>query len=155
MLVIGFWEHHMLYPIMWVALVTLPTLYRDECLGVDGLLPRIFMPSTGGSVACLEGGIQVRDLMWRMWPLFTVTNWVVMIAVDWAYRRLVAGRTSFEQVPQGCPTWKRLLAFLLFPFSDLFLFVLPTFHAHARMFLSTKFEYIVSPKVNSSRPDAV
>ena len=35
---------------------------------------------------------------------------------------------------------------MLYPLSDLVLFVVPTFHAHLRMALSTNFTYIVAPK---------
>ena len=41
----------------------------------------------------------------------------------------------------------RVAAFAFFPLADLLLFVLPSLHAHARMALSTRFDYVVAPKV--------
>ena len=41
----------------------------------------------------------------------------------------------------------RILSFAAFPVADLLLFVLPSLHAHARMALSTRFDYVVAPKV--------
>jgi hypothetical protein len=41
----------------------------------------------------------------------------------------------------------RVLSFAAFPVADLLLFVLPSLHAHARMALSTRFDYVVAPKV--------
>jgi len=151
LLIIGFWEHHLLYPVMWVAITTVASLYRTECLDVSWIMPEVIMGANEpGHICGIGRSVYVHDLLFRLWLLFVVSNWVVVLCLDWAYRRLVVGRNHFERVPQGRPSRKRSISFALFPLADIFLFVIPTFHAHFRMFLSTKFEYIVSPKETSS-----
>jgi len=140
MLVLGFWEHHLLYPIMWVALVTMPSMYHDKCLDIRWPYPII------EDGPCVGHRFHVGSVSSKLWLFFFVSNWSVLLVLDLAYRRLTEGRTNFERVPKGFPTLKRSLSFLVFPLADVFLFLIPTLHAHARMFMSTKFEYIVSPK---------
>mmetsp|Transcript_112093 Transcript_112093/g.317102 ORF Transcript_112093/g.317102 Transcript_112093/m.317102 type:complete len:661 (-) Transcript_112093:233-2215(-) len=150
MLFVGFWEHHLLYPVMWVAVMALATVYRHECLdlGVPSL-----QAWRGLSTGCPEGALDISALTFRCGLFFASSNWLLLIVLDWSYRSLVAGRASFDGVPQGFPPLSRLLSFILFPLSDVFLFVLPTFHAHAHMLLSTRFEYIVSPKFTARHQD--
>lgn len=150
MLLLGLWEHHLLYPVMWVGLVTLPSLYPNECLEVDGWWIRM---AVRAGDRCLNG-VPVHDLLFKLWLVFVVVNALVMLCLDWAYRQHVAGRTHFESVPQGRPTIMRSFSFFLFPLADIILFVAPTFHAHIKMFLSTDFVYIVSPKENTLRAKA-
>mmetsp|Transcript_41821 Transcript_41821/g.91254 ORF Transcript_41821/g.91254 Transcript_41821/m.91254 type:complete len:674 (-) Transcript_41821:104-2125(-) len=146
-LIVGLWEQHLLSPIMWVAIVSSRFLYRQECLFVDSI-PSISVPDEATTL-CPVGGVRVHDALFRVWVVFVLGNWASVLVLDWTYRCLVAGRTHFERVPQGVPSLKRAFSFLLFPILDVFLFVIPTFHAHTQMFISTHFNYVVAPKKRS------
>jgi len=69
-----------------------------------------------------------------------------VLVLDWWYRCLVKDRTHFERVPQGVPSLRRALTFLVFPVADVVFHVIPTWHAYLKMFLSTGFEYEVAAK---------
>lgn len=115
-------EHHLLYPLMWIVLAAAPWLVKDWATG------------------------------WRfkLWAGFFVVNFFMLNVLDHAYRDVLA-RDAGCGGPRarGLAAFRgaRVAAFVFFPFADLLLFVLPSLHAHARMALSTRFDYVVAPKV--------
>merc|ERR1712113_959104 len=119
---------------MWVAMLTVPCFYRNLCLD----LPDSWSLPTIEDGMCKDHSIHVHSISTKLWLFFFVSNWSMILLLDAVYRRVVQGRTNFERVPTGL-SLKRSMSFLVFPLSDVFLFVLPTLHAHARMLLSTKF----------------
>ncbi|KAJ1458828.1 hypothetical protein M885DRAFT_512663 [Pelagophyceae sp. CCMP2097] len=121
-------EHHLLYPLMWIVLAAAPWL-------VDGWA---------------EGW------RFRLWACFYVTNWACLNLIDTLYRNLLSRKAADGAGGQHAadlakPRIARVLAFAFFPIADCLLFVLPSLHAHARMAISTSFNYVVAPKVPSLR----
>lgn len=115
-------EHHLLYPLMWIVLAAAPWLVEGWAMG------------------------------WRLklWVGFFVANFVLLNVLDHAYRELLSrdrGCGGPDAASLKTPRLSRVLAFAAFPLADLLLFVLPSLHAHARMALSTRFDYVVAPKV--------
>lgn len=122
-------EHHLYYPLMWIVVAAAPWLVQDWAMG------------------------------WRfqLWVCFYISNFLFLNHLDLAYRRVLASRPNKGA---GGPNAHRLanfslpraLAFVAFPVADLLLFVLPSLHAHARMALSTRFDYVVAPKLAICAP---
>jgi len=131
------YEHHLLYSVMWCVLLLAPYVFRTDWSS------------------------------WRTlcWAAFLAANWSCLANLDRTYRALLAGRRHFGHATSSDPgrdargclgqphvdrSWwgdtGRLVELLLFPLSDLLLFVLPTFHAHAQMAASTDMTYVVAPK---------
>ncbi|KAJ8606621.1 hypothetical protein CTAYLR_008375 [Chrysophaeum taylorii] len=118
-------EHHLYYPLMWIVLAAAPWLVDDWATG------------------------------WRfqLWASFYISNFFFLNILDANYRAILA---SGPEQGAGGPnarnltifSLKRTLAFGAYPLADLFLFVLPSLHAHARMALSTRFDYVVAPKLS-------
>lgn len=114
------YEHHLLYNVMWIALFAAPYVFD----------------SWGH---------------WRFecWLAFLIWNWCGLIVLDGLYRvNLLKNRLHFKHSVEFISV-QRALTLLMYPISDFFLFVIPTFHAHVRMALSTDFKYIVAPKVGA------
>jgi hypothetical protein len=117
MVLFAAYEQHMMFNVMWVALLLAPFSFHH--LG-----------------------------SWRffVWVAFLATNWTFLTVLDSQYRRrLLRGRQHFDH-PTETYSAKQCAVLALSPVSDFLLFVLPTFHAHLRMALSTDFAYIVAPK---------
>ena len=116
-------EHHLLYPLMWVILFAAPWLLEGWATG----------------------------WRFRLWVGFFVANFVLLNVLDRGYRDALAdhGRGAGGPGAAALPKLSlgRVVSFAFFPVADLLLFVLPSLHAHARMALSTRFEYVVAPKV--------
>lgn len=123
------YEQHMMFNVMWVALLISP--YTFHHLGT-----------------------------WRFvtWVLFLTVNWTVLTVLDMQYRsKLIHGRQHFNH-PTETFTFKSAATLALSPLSDFLLFILPTYHAHLRMALSTDYTYIVAPKAaanTQSPPEAI
>lgn len=85
---------------------------------------------------------------WRfnLWVGFLVWNWVALVALDGIYRAWLLPRRQHFNHSTVFFSVHRAVTMMLYPLSDLVLFVVPTFHAHLRMALSTSFTYIVAPK---------
>ena len=115
-------EHHLLYPLMWIVLAAAPWLVEGWATG----------------------------WRFRLWVGFFVANFILLNVLDHCYREILARDRGCGGVDAS--TLKeirvsRILSFAAFPVADLLLFVLPSLHAHARMALSTRFDYVVAPKV--------
>lgn len=112
------YEHHLLYNVMWVALFAAPYLFG-------------------------EWG------QWRFdcWLFFLTWNWFGLILLDGLYRSTLLNNRLHFKHPIEFTSVKRALSLMMYPVSDFLLFVLPTFHAHVRMALSTDFKYVVAPKL--------
>ena len=115
-------EHHLLYPLMWIVLAAAPWLVEGWATG------------------------------WRfkLWAAFFVANFFMLNVLDASYRGILArdtgcGGPAFATLDR--PRAARVAAFVIFPIADLLLFVLPSLHAHVRMAISTRFDYVVAPKV--------
>ena len=121
-------EHHLIYPVMWVAVALSPWILGRHWAGAT-------------------------QFAFVTWITFVVLNWSCLVALDSAYRKkLTTGRMHFRcEAGSLCTTGalRRVGSLALFPLADVLLFVVPSFHAHARMALSTQFDYIVAPKVVS------
>ncbi|KAJ8606620.1 hypothetical protein CTAYLR_008374 [Chrysophaeum taylorii] len=118
-------EHHLYYPLMWIVLAAAPWLVDDWATG------------------------------WRfqLWAGFYVSNFLFLNLLDSEYRKIIArgpkhgaGGPNARRLTEF--SLKRAIAFFAFPVADLLLFVLPSLHAHARMALSTRFAYVVAPKLS-------
>ena len=86
----------------------------------------------------------------RLWVGFFVANFGLLNMLDAKYRDILSrDRGCGGPNAASLRTFRaaRCAAFVFFPLADLLLFVLPSLHAHARMFLSTRFDYVVAPKV--------
>jgi len=150
-LIFGHYEHHFLLPLVWLSAVSLPVLYSRECIHLQPFTPQKgAIPHTPWNVAldpvCHKDSVTMGQICFVAWMFFLVCNWITVIVLDWWYRSIVKGRTHFERVPQGAPTLSMALMFLMFPVTDFFFHVIPTWHAYLRMFLSTGFEYEVAAK---------
>ena len=121
-------EHHLIYPVMWVAVALSPWILGRHWAGAT-------------------------QFAFVAWMTFLVLNWSCLFALDLAYRKtLTAGRMHFRcEAGSLCTTGalRRVGSLALFPLADVLFFVVPSFHAHARMAISTQFDYIVAPKVVS------
>ena len=143
-------EHHLYYPLMWIVIAAAPWLVNDWASG------------------------------WRfwIWLSFFVSNFFFLNFLDASYRRILSGDRKFPlpqdrtrlllpdveapEIPHGAGgvraarlgdfSLRRALAFVAFPVADLLLFVLPSLHAHGRMAASTRFDYVVAPKLSISLP---
>lgn len=120
-------EHHLYYPLMWIVIAAAPWLVDNWATG------------------------------WRfqLWLAFFISNFCFLNLLDESYRGILARRADHLAGGPHAATLakfslKRALAFIAFPLADLLLFVLPSLHAHFRMALSTKFDYVVAPKLSSS-----
>lgn len=125
-------EHHLYYPLMWIVIAAAPWLVDDWATG------------------------------WRfqLWICFYCSNFFFLNFLDWSYRETLARHADHCAGGPNAPrladfSFKRAVAFAAFPIADLLLFVLPSLHAHARMALSTRFDYIVAPKKTLLRSSAL
>lgn len=148
-LIAGHYEHHFLLPLIWLSAVTLPALYRKNCIYFRfdaNFLNASPMNAQGAHPFCDDGGIAIDQLSIILWTFFWLSNWIAVMVLEWWYRSIVKGREHFGRVPQGPPTLGRALTLLLFPVTDLVFHVVPTWHAYLKMFLQTRFEYEVAAK---------
>lgn len=143
-LILGHYEHHFFLPLVWLSAVSLPVVYNRSCIHLqpDIVQPTVVIHSSG----CEKGSITAGEFGSLCWAFFLIGNWITVIVLEWCYRSAVQGRTHFERVPQGAPTFWRALMFLLFPITDLVFHVIPTWHAYLKMIFNTGFEYEVALK---------
>merc|ERR1711948_89844 len=88
-LLLGFWEHHLRYPVMWVAMLGVPCFYRNLCLD----LPDAWSLPTIEDGMCKDHSIHVHSISTKLWLFFFVSNWSMIMLLDAVYRRIVEGRT--------------------------------------------------------------
>lgn len=118
-------EHHLYYPLMWIVVAMAPWLFEGWAKG----------------------------WRFRLWAGFYLSNFLFLNYLDAQYRAYLAkgnngaGGEGAEKLAKF--SLQRVCAFILFPVADMVLFVLPSLHAHARMALSTRFDYVVAPKIRS------
>jgi cellulose synthase/poly-beta-1,6-N-acetylglucosamine synthase-like glycosyltransferase len=146
-LVAGHYEHHFLLPVVWLSAVTLPALYGPNCVHL--IMDTNFLdtsPPQGGHLSCAKGSMTVYELSTILWAFFLLSNWIVVMILEWWYRSLVKDRVHFGRVPQGPPSLGMALTLFLFPVTDVVFHVLPTWHAYLKMLFHTSMVYEVAAK---------
>ena len=123
-------EQHFLYPVMWIAVACTPWILGEHWVGA-------------------------RHAAFVCWLAFLVLNWGCLVALDTMYRDLLVADRMHFRCGAGARALgtragvRRVAQLALSPLADMLLFVVPSLHAHARMALSTRMDYVVAPKLTS------
>ncbi|EKX46763.1 hypothetical protein GUITHDRAFT_107536 [Guillardia theta CCMP2712] len=131
------YDHHLLVVVMCVALITAPFLY--------GKIPVLFNLDF---ITGQQDLVALKDVMIWTWVVHCIFHYIFMCFSDYSLRTSVLkDRLYFDVSPNHMGVFSRALQLLLFPFADFFLFVVPTIHAHTKLFISSSFNYVPSAKM--------
>ena len=134
------YDHHLFAVTMGMCLMTAPFLY--------GKIPVEFTTDMWFGT---EMFVPLKAMMIWVWGVHIFLHWVFLCYADSALRRTVLrDRMHFymEEGGEGANSGPyRWASLALFPIADIFLFLIPTIHAHARMFWSHRFNYVPSAKM--------
>jgi cellulose synthase/poly-beta-1,6-N-acetylglucosamine synthase-like glycosyltransferase len=133
------YDHHMLVVVMCISLAAAPWLYGSIPVMVD----LDFITGNQSLVA-------LKDIMICTWAVHFFFHYFFLCYTDRALRTTVLkDRMYFDVDPEEHPSMggcRRYLTLLLFPLADFLLFVIPTIHAHTKLFISSSFNYVPSAK---------
>merc|ERR550514_1759148 len=123
-----------------IVLTTAPFLYGQIPVFVD---VNVF---TGQEIL-----VSLSDVMLTTWGVHFFCHFCFLCYTDHAIRTtLLKNRQHFDIEEYSglghCYKWFQLA---VFPFADFFLFVIPTIHAHTKLFLSSTFNYVPSAKMGA------
>eukprot|EP01052_Picozoa_sp_SAG31_P007127 SAG31_NODE_336_length_17493_cov_20.694032_6_plen_255_part_00 len=148
-------EHHLLYPVFWVALSTI-MLRRaiEEEYTVQPSLMDVVLFTVQTEEATYE--ITYHTVLLSFAVAFPLINWIMIVSLDYSLRYwILSSRCCFHcspdySKPLGCfsflgHAW-RATKLVLFPLADLLLFMLPTMLAHSKMFVNSDLVYVTAPK---------
>ena len=103
-----------------------------------------------------ENLLALKDIMIYTWAIHFFFHYTFLCYTDYALRTtILKDRMYFDVDSADNPPmawWRRCLGLLLFPLADFWLFVVPTVHAHTKMFISSSFTYIPSAKQGARMP---
>jgi cellulose synthase/poly-beta-1,6-N-acetylglucosamine synthase-like glycosyltransferase len=132
------YDHHLLVIVIAVVLATAPLLYGN-------------IPVAVGILKLTNTAISLKDVMITTWAVHFLLHFPMLCYADHAMRRTVLYDRLYFDCNEGA--WssgpRRWLCLLLFPLADIFLFLIPTLHAHAKMFISSSFNYVPSAKMGA------
>eukprot|EP00802_Teleaulax_amphioxeia_P009869 Tamp_09891.p1 GENE.Tamp_09891~~Tamp_09891.p1 ORF type:complete len:620 (+),score=148.31 Tamp_09891:79-1938(+) len=139
------YDHHLLVVVMCISLTAAPWLYGDIPVMVD---LDVF---TGN-----QNLLALKDVMIWVWAFHFTFHYCFLCYTDYQLRNtILKDRMYFDVDAEEHPSmggWRRYLSLLLFPIADFWLFVLPTVHAHTKMFISSSFNYVPSAKQGARPP---
>jgi len=139
------YDHHLLVVVMCISLTCAPWLYGNIPVMVD-------LDFLTGNQSLLA----LRDVMIHVWAFHFGFHYFFLCYTDHALRTtILKDRMYFDVDTQEHPSmggWRRYLGLLLFPVADFWLFVIPTVHAHTKMFISSSFNYVPSAKQGARPP---
>jgi len=131
------YDHHLFVVVMSIALISAPFLYGHIPVMLDLNL------ITGQQVV-----LQLKDLMLYTWLVHFFCHVIFMSYAEAEVRQvLLRDRLHFDFSGSHMKFPWRQLQLLWFPIGDFALFVIPTIHAHMRMFWSSSFNYVPSAKL--------
>mmetsp|Transcript_22309 Transcript_22309/g.53521 ORF Transcript_22309/g.53521 Transcript_22309/m.53521 type:complete len:604 (+) Transcript_22309:86-1897(+) len=128
------YDHHLLSVVMVVGLMAAPWLY--------GKIPVLLDLDiwTGAETIVRLGSIMI----W-IWIVHMSCHFTFMCYTDHVLRNdLLRNREHFDT--EGVNGPYRWATLALYPLADVFLFIVPTIHAHTKMFFNSSFNYVPSAK---------
>jgi len=131
------YDHHLLSVVLVGVILSSPFLY--------GKIP-VMLDLDMWTGAEMIVALQV-ILSW-LWLFHVSIHFVLLCYMDHRLRNEILKNRSHYNVTEGFwangpPRWASLI---MFPFADIFLFIVPTVHAHTKMFISSNFNYVPSAK---------
>lgn len=136
------YDHHCFVVVMCIALMSAPFLYGHIPVAID------MNPITGQTFF-----VPLKRIMLYSWIVHAVCHCFFMTYAESEMRtNLLRNRLHFDFSGYHMKAPYRQIQLLLFPIADFFLFVIPTIHAHIRMFFSSDFTYVPSAKLGTRCP---
>jgi len=112
-----------------------------------------YFPETVSSLSNLSH-FSVGALVADISLIYMLMMWLTLCMFDHLYRnKVVKDRLHFHC--QSEPSVLRWLGFALNPLFDVFLFILPSLHAHAKLFFLGNLVYVTTPKKSNSSDDTI
>jgi len=137
------YDHHLLAVVIAVVLVTAPFLY--------GKIPIIVNLNIWTGAEML---LPLKTIMILVWAFHFALHFLSLCYMDHTLRNdLLKNRLHFETSKETNNGPMKWISLLLFPIADIFLFIIPTMHAHAKMFVSSNFNYVPSAKMGARCPN--
>jgi formylmethanofuran dehydrogenase subunit D len=166
-------EQHLLYNVMWCALVLSPYIFSNN---LDGFGFVFFMILNWGSRFVLDcmyrqlisgrTHFEPQNILLRKKTSSSSSTYSKLKEEEGDMETAVQRYQQQQTVVVSCGDGEVIefatrmssalaltlhaLSFMLSPISDFFLFVIPTFHAHIKMAFTSDFKYIVAPKGKES-----
>jgi hypothetical protein len=139
-ILISAYDHHLFSVAIILCLFAAPWLYGRIPVALD-------MNIWTGATAL----VKISMILSAVWIVHFTVHITSLCLVDYQIRhKLLYDRLYFNVAGKeagNCADGPlRWLTLLLFPLADLFLFVVPTIHAHTKMFISSSFNYVPSAK---------
>ncbi|EKX31016.1 hypothetical protein GUITHDRAFT_122779 [Guillardia theta CCMP2712] len=140
------YDHHLLTVALVISIMASPFLY--------GKIP-VMLDLDMWTGAEMIVALQV-ILSW-LWLFHVSLHFMFLCYMDHRLRNEILKNRSHYNVTEGFwangpPRWASLI---MFPFADIFLFIVPTVHAHTKMFISSNFNYVPSAKQGDRLPGEV